>query len=379
MGLHCITKGDFFKNLILFIINLETLKGELFMRYTTIFLCILCCVLSLAGCNNKKGQNVSNIDSSVQNNGEKKMQNNETKTDTKQNMYYTVNSKVTDVINDPIFGDYGRLLFPVHMSISSTLTLGNVKEILPWYSEIDPNKTVEIVNEMRQSASNGKTIFYDIYSEKEKKTDPEKANTGLFFFRGNQNKKTAIVNAGGGFMYVAGIHDSFPQALALSKKGYNAFALIYRPGAQTACEDLARAIAFLHENADKLKIDMKDYSLWGGSAGARMAAWLGSYGTSAFGEKKYPPPAAVIMQYTGLSEVNGMEPPTYACVGNQDGIAPYRNMKQYIRRIKQNGTDAQIEVFDGLSHGFGLGEHTVAKDWLNHAINFWERNMRKAN
>ena len=75
-------------------------------------------------------------------------------------------------------------------------------------------------------------------------------------------------------MYVAAMHDSFPHALELSKRGYNAFALIYRPGADTACKDLARAIAFLYENAEELQIDMTDYSLWGGSAGARMAAWL---------------------------------------------------------------------------------------------------------
>lgn len=78
------------------------------------------------------------------------------------------------------------------------------------------------------------------------------------------------------------MHDTFPHALELSKKGYNAFALIYRPGAQTACEDLARAIAIIHENADELEVDVFDYSLWGGSAGARMAAWLGSYGTMAW-------------------------------------------------------------------------------------------------
>ena len=36
--------------------------------------------------------------------------------------------------------------------------------------------------------------------------------------------------------------------IELSKQGYNAFALIYRPGAQTACEDLSRAIAFIFEN-----------------------------------------------------------------------------------------------------------------------------------
>lgn len=62
-----------------------------------------------------------------------------------------------------------------------------------------------------------------------------------------------------------------------------------------------------------------------------MAAWLGSYGTAAFGEKEYPAPGAVIMQYTGLSEVYGNEPPTYACVGVNDGIASYRTMERRIR------------------------------------------------
>lgn len=161
----------------------------------------------------------------------------------------------------------------------------------------------------------------------------------------------------------------------MSKKGYNAFALIYRPGAQTACENLARAIAFLHENAEKLQIDMTDYSLWGGSAGARMAAWLGSYGTAYFGEKEHPAPAAVIMQYTGLSQVTGMEPPTYACVGTSDGIASYRSMENYISQIQQNGLNTKIEVFKGLSHGFGLGEGTVAEGWIDRAISFWEDNM----
>ena len=261
------------------------------------------------------------------------------------------------------------------MEIEDNLKLKDVSSILPWYSEVNTDKTVEIVNYMKNQAMNGEQIFYPIYSEKEMQADADKKDTGLFFFRGNAGAKTTIINAGGGFVYVAGIHDSFPHALELSKKGYNAFALIYRPGAQTACEDLARAIAFLHENAEKLQIDMTDYSLWGGSAGARMAAWIGSYGTAYFGEKEYPAPAAVIMQYTGLSQVTGMEPPTYACVGTSDGIASYRSMENYISQIKQNGPNTKIEVFKGLSHGFGLGEGTVAEGWIDCAISLWEDNM----
>ena len=281
--------------------------------------------------------------------------------------------RFSDVIKDADFGEFGRLLFPADTGFYSGDTLGDLK--LTWYSNIQSDKTVEIVNHLKTQAKNGETIFYDIYTDAEKAADPDKEDTGLFFFRGNPGEKFAICNAGGGFAYVGAMHDSFPHALELSKKGYNAFALIYRPGAQTACEDLARAIAFIFSHADELQVDVKEYSLWGGSAGARMAAWLGSYGTENFGEKPYPRPAAVIMQYTGLSEVYGNEPPTYNCVGTSDGIASYRTMQARIDAIQKNGTDAKIEVFRGLSHGFGLGTGTAAEGWLDHAVAFWERQM----
>ena len=285
--------------------------------------------------------------------------------------YFTKDTKISEVQNDTAFGDWGRLIFPVDSSYYSGDTLGELD--LTWYNYVNADKTVEIVNYLKNHALAGDTVFYDIYTDAEKAADPAKKDTGLFFFTGKANDKTAIVNAGGGFSYVGAMHDSFPHALELSKKGYNAFALIYRPGAQTACEDLARAIAFIHENAAKLQIDVEDYSLWGGSAGARMAAWLGAYGTESFGEKAYPKPAAVIVNYTGLSDVTGNEPPTYSAVGTSDGIANWRTMQNRINDIKANGTDAEIEIFDGLPHGFGLGQGTIAEGWLDNAVAFWER------
>ena len=288
---------------------------------------------------------------------------------------YTKDTSITDVQKDPVFGDYGRLIFPVDSGYMSGDTLGSLR--LTWYSNIDPDKTVEICNVLRERAAAGEPVFYDIYSDAEKAADPAKKDTGLFFFRGDPGAKFAVVNAGGGFAYVGAMHDSFPHALELSKMGYNAFALIYRPGAQTACEDLVRAIAFIFEHAEELEVDTAGYSLWGGSAGARMAAWLGTYGTESFGEAAYPRPAAVIVNYTGLSEVTGYEPPTYSAVGTNDGIASYRTMERRINAIRANGTDAEIEIFNGLSHGFGLGTGTAAEGWIENAVEFWERNMEQ--
>lgn len=82
----------------------------------------------------------------------------------------TKDTTVSEIINDPAFGDFGRLLFPVDRAVT-----------------------------------------------------------------------------GGGFVYVGAMHDSFPYALEVSKKGYHVFALIYRP--DSAYEDLARAIAYVNDHA----------------------------------------------------------------------------------------------------------------------------------
>lgn len=285
---------------------------------------------------------------------------------------YTQSTPVSQVMGDAALGDWGRLIFPADRGYMSGSTLGDLS--LTWYAELDPQMTVGICNYLRNRAVDGEVAFIDIYTDAEKAADPRKADTGLFFFRGDAGARTAVVSAGGGFAYVGAMHDSFPHCMELMRRGCNAFALIYRPGAQTACEDLARAIAYLHEHADELGISMECYSLWGGSAGARMAAWLGTYGTEAFGERAYPRAATCVVNYTGLSEVTGDEPPTYSTVGTSDWIADYRTMQRRIAQIKANGTPAMIEVFRGLPHGFGIGTSTAAEGWLDNAVAFWEEN-----
>ena len=161
---------------------------------------------------------------------------------------YTVDTKISEVISDPVLGEYGRLIFPVDRGYCSGDTLGDLR--LAWYSDTDPDKTVEIANYLRARAAAGQTVFYDIYTDEEKADDPAKEDTGLFFFKGKAGAPFAVCNAGGGFAYVGAMQDSFPHALELSKKGYNAFTLIYRPGAQTACEDIHEI--HMEEDAGKL-------------------------------------------------------------------------------------------------------------------------------
>ena len=291
---------------------------------------------------------------------------------------FTENSTVEDVINDPAFENFGYLLFPVDISVSRDMTLKEISSssVYLWYSNIKADKTVEIINNLKQQALNNQQIFYNIYSEDEITADYSKADTGLFFFHGNPGKKFAVMNAGGGFYYVGAMHDSFPHALEASKNGYNAFALIYRP--DFPYEDLAQAISFIYDHAEELQVDKEDYSLWGGSAGGRMAAILGNadYLRQLTGRTDIVQASAVITQYTGYSSAYVSDASTYACIGTNDGIANWRTMQSRLEKLERFGIKTEFHSYQGLSHGFGLGTGTVADGWIDDAFSFWEDQAR---
>lgn len=284
--------------------------------------------------------------------------------------YYNRQSLISDVINDPDFGDWGRLIFPANTSYWSGTTLEDLR--LTWYNGIDPDKTVEIVNYFKAHADE---VFIDIYTEAEKQADPEKRNTRLFFFRGTPDAPFAICNAGGGHVFVGAMHDSFPHALEISKQGLNAFALIYRPDWEPSDQDLARALTYIYDHADELGVSREGYSLWGGSAGARMAADMSrlSHMRSSTGRTDIPQAAACIMQYTGYTTVAADYAPTYACCGTSDGIASWRTMQSRLDELSSLGIPTEFHSYNGLPHGFGLGTGTVAEGWINDAIRFWNQ------
>lgn len=347
-------------------------EGDIGFKYVVLNVMLICLLFILAGCGADKKAGKGGSAKSEQE-GKAVYQEEDAdlmRTDKSERKLYTADTELSEVINEPLFGNYGRLIFPADSGYCSGDTLGTLK--LTWYSNIDPEKTLEIANYMKDHVTGGETIFYDIYTDEERGDDPTKKDTGLFFFKGSPGEKFAVCNAGGGFAYVGAMQDSFPHALELSKKGYNAFALIYRPGAQTACEDLARAVSFIFEHAKELEVDTGGYSLWGGSAGARMAAWLGSYGPAAFGGDDLPKPGAVIMQYTGHSDYTENDPPTYVCVGENDGIADWRTMENRLEHLAALGIPTEFHKYPGLGHGFGLGTGTAAEGWIEDAVTFWE-------
>jgi acetyl esterase/lipase len=293
-------------------------------------------------------------------------------------IHLTSDNYVRDIVDHSAFTGFGeRLLTRDDNSAYYNTRLSNVASLMPYHQNVNPDDVVNALNHMIDEANSGKQIFYDFYTAAQKRNDLAKENTGLFFFRGRPGAPFAIICPGGGFSYVGSLHEGFPVALELSKQGYNAFVIRYRIGGERiSCEDLAAAIAYIFANATTLNIDTQNYSLWGGSAGARMAARLASYGTTAYGERDLPRPGMAVIAYTGHTDWTRDDPPTFTIVGDRDGIANPGVMEQRVNAMAAAGIDTEFHLYRNVGHGFALGTGTSAEGWINDAVQFWEKHIR---
>jgi acetyl esterase/lipase len=292
---------------------------------------------------------------------------------TAMNHHLTVSGSTQDIIQHPAFAGFAERILPRPSDAQSNTPLGQIGTLMPYHTHVNPHEVVSGLNRLIDDTTSGKPVFYEIYSPSEREADPAKAHTGLFFFRGTPGAPFAVVAPGGGFAYVGSLHEGFPHAMEINRKGYNAFVLAYRvgQGGTVATEDLARALSWIFRNAGRLGVDATGYSVWGSSAGARMAAAIGTHGVAQFGGDALPKPAAIVMAYTGHSDYSRSDPPTFVVVGEDDRIAPPPVMERRVAALKSAGVSVDYRKYANVGHGFGLGTGTTAEGWAGQAVDFW--------
>jgi acetyl esterase/lipase len=188
-----------------------------------------------------------------------------------------LDTTIGELLRRPEFDGYAEYLLPLEFGYRDDWTMRDIPRLLPYHTGVDPESSVAILNRLSERARRGEKVWIDLGRE----------DVGLFAFPGRKGAPFVIVCPGGGFAYVGSIHEGFPYAEAFAAEGMNAFVLQYRTGSgRWACEDLADAILKVRTMAD---VDPDGYALTGSSAGARMAAWLGSYGTEAAPHRGRPP------------------------------------------------------------------------------------------
>jgi len=294
------------------------------------------------------------------------------------NAHLTTNDFVQHIVNHPAFKGFGQCLLPWDNSANDYDTpLNDVGSLLPYHNHVDPDIVVAAINHMIDEVNDGKTIFYEFYTEQEKQEDPAKKSTGLFFFKGKPGAPFTVVCPGGGFAYVGSLHEGFPHAAELSKKGYNAFVLKYRVGSELrATEDLAAALSYIFKNAEILEVSVEDYSLWGFSAGARMVGNIALNGTAGLGGDDLPKPRIVVIAYTGHTSFSENYPPVFITVSEDDRIVNVSVVDKRVKNLRNAGIEVAYRKYKNAGHGFGLGTGTDADGWIEHAIKFWENHLR---
>lgn len=289
--------------------------------------------------------------------------------------HLSARSTIGDVLSHPSFAGFGHLVLPWDgRAYDESMPLSRIGALLPYHSHVDPEVIASALNRVIDDAGDGETVFYRFYAEAQRQ-EPARARTGLFFLRGRPGARFAVICPGGGFSYVGSVHEGFPHAVAISRRGHNAFVLRYRAGygGTVATQDLAAGISFIFRNAEMLGVGTSGYSLWGSSAGARMAAAIGSHGVAHYGGDDLPKPSAVVMAYTAHQDHSSDDPPTFVVVGDQDEVAPPATMKRRMVALRGSGTAVELHEYAGVGHGFGLGTGTSAEGWVSEAIRFWER------
>lgn len=227
-----------------------------------------------------------------------------------------------------------------------------------------------------------------------------------FVIQDGKKHPFAILVPGGGYSMVCSFIEGVPVARKLNQQGISAFIVYYRTKKKAVfpapMDDLARAVKYVFDNAERYHLDVKNYSVWGGSAGGHLAAL---FGTETVGYAKYglPKPGAMVLAYPVITmerdkthiishdnflgknadraaetltsaeqQVTGDYPRTFIWCSDDDDVVNPDNTRAMVAALKSAGVPVESEIYHGVAHGAGPATGTVAEKWMDEAVRFWQ-------
>jgi len=189
----------------------------------------------------------------------------------------------------------------------------------------------------------------------------------------DKNSGAAIIIApGGGHKLLSVTIEGYSPAHWLQDHGVAAFVLKNRLAKEDGStytvdgdelNDLQRAIRLVRSHAAEWHIDTAKIGVMGFSAGGELAALSGmrydnglSNAADAI-DKQSSHPAFEALIYPGNStrfEVTKNTPPTFIACGYKDRPDISEYMPQLYLKYKQLGIPAELHIYSGVGHGFGL-------------------------
>lgn len=266
------------------------------------------------------------------------------------------------------------------------------------------------LNYLIRTYNAGQQVTFPLYTEEEIAQDTSRDGVELYYMppEGEQtHRKFVLVMGGNAIVVSAEIREGISTAWNLHEMGYPVFVLRYRIGMKASnnapLEDLARAVQYITQHADRFGVQAEDYAIVSYSSGGQIA---GLFGTDAVGYKNYglPKPGALLMGYpvntffelkpvynilldTGVCQqryykmtlsnyITPDYPPTYHWYGRNDltltSMCWAAQGPVLEKALAQNNVPHIYHIYKNAPHAVGAGKGTDAEGWLNEAIAFWE-------
>lgn len=181
-----------------------------------------------------------------------------------------------------------------------------------------------------------------------------------------------VVCPGGGHSELWMDHEGYNVARWLADRGIAAFILKYRlarqPGSSyhvdvESLADAQRALRLVRYRAAEWRVDPDRIGIMGFSAGGGLAALAAArFDTDAIPgqdaiDRLSCRPAFQALIYPGAARAAQPPknaPPAFLLCGNDDTLTPPEDLTDAFRRFKRAGIPAELHIYTGAGHGFGL-------------------------
>ena len=284
-------------------------------------------------------------------------------------------------------------------------TLYDINALHPAWSAEDMLFGLE---RLRELCNNNGNIVHDVYPD----ARGARSDVKMVVFKADKQVKDEvyILVSGGGYGVVCNLVEAFPVAAKLNQLGYSCVCLCYRVARKETFEngllpkpifDLAAALKRI--SALNLTLNADNYTVIGFSAGGHLAAcWGGDIGY--IFHKAVKPKRLVLVyplldlhnlaesipknisdrlmtgllgkgyteetirKYSPIFNVGRDYPPCYIVHAEDDDAVNVGTTKAFIKKLKENEIEVAAEIVQSGGHGFGLGEATAARGYVERVL-----------
>jgi acetyl esterase/lipase len=203
-----------------------------------------------------------------------------------------------------------------------------------------------------------------------------------------------VICPGGGYGNLSMDKEGSHIAAWLNERGIAGFVLKYRLGPRyhhpAPLDDVQRALRYVREHADELRIKPDRVGVWGFSAGGHLAATAGTHFTAgtrpdflilAYPVITFEPPYAhqgsrrnllgpepdpkLVHSLSNETQVTAETPPTFLFHTTGDKGVPPENSVMFYMALRKAGVPAEMHIYERGNHGVGLAPaDPVLATWL---------------